>query len=202
MTDVKIEGDESYPDNYHDAYSKTTFGFWLYLVTDFVLFGSLFAVYIVLQKKTFGGPSASDLFHLPFNLFQSVILLVCSFTSGIAGGYAHRREKSKTIIFFMITFLLGLCFLSTEFMEFARVIKNGNDWKQSAFLSSYFTLIGTHAVHVIFALLWTLVLILPTLRFGITLTGLRRLTCLRMFWQFINIVWVFIFTIVYLMRGV
>lgn len=193
---------ENFPDNYHDAYSKTTFGFWLYLVTDFVLFGALFAVYLVLRNNTFGGPSATDLFYLPSNLLQTVLLLGVSFSSGIAGAYAHRNEKGKTILYFIITFLLGLGFMGIEFHEFGQIIQKGHDWKDSAFLSSYFTLLGTHGVHVLIALLWTLVLLLPVFHTGITDTSLRRLTCLRMFWQFINIIWVFIFTIVYLLKGV
>lgn len=193
---------ENYPDNYHDVYSKTTFGFWLYLVTDFILFGVLFAVYLVLHNNTFGGPTGTDLFHLPSALAQTLLLLTASLISGMGGAYAHRKEKGKTIFYFCITFLLGLAFLGMTFLEFGEVIHMGHTWKESAFLSSYFTLVGTLAVHVLIALLWTILLLIPVLRFGISDVSLRRLTCLRMFWQFINIVWVFIFTIVYLLRGV
>src|SRR5690606_28261851 len=94
---------EPYPDAYHDTYSKNVFGFWVYLLTDFILFGALFATYAVLVHGTYGGPSARDLFDLPFALIQTLILLCASFTAGIAGAMAHRRHKAGTIAFFVLT---------------------------------------------------------------------------------------------------
>ncbi len=190
---------EDYPDIHHDIYSRTVFGFWIYLLTDFVLFGVLFASYAVLHKSTFGGPNAKDLFHMLFTLIQTLILLVSSFTVGLAGASAHRRDKKKTIIFFLLSFLLGIAFLCLQCMEFTHLISRGNSWEKSAFLSAFFTLVGTHSVHVLFGLLWMIVLIIPVFKYGTTQVGIRRLTCLRMFWQFLNIIWIFIFTFVYLM---
>jgi cytochrome o ubiquinol oxidase subunit 3 len=189
---------EPYPDTHHDHYSKTVFGFWLYLLTDFILFATFFATYAVLYKGTYGGPSGYDLFNLPLVFLQTCILLTTSYTSGIAGAYAHRKDKHKTIVFFGITFVLGCIFVAIGWAEFCRFVHGGNGWQRSAFLSAFFTLVGTHAIHMLFALLWTLVLLLPVWREGITPVSVRRLTCLRLFWQFLNVVWVFIFTIVYM----
>ncbi len=199
MRTMKSMGHEPYPDAYHDAYSRTTFGFWLYLLTDFILFGSLFATYAVLHNNTFGGPGAGQLFHLPFNLIQALILLTASFTVGLGGASAHRRKKSWTIALFGLTFLLGAIFLWMQFDEFSRLIQSGNGWQRSAFLSAYFTLVGTFALHMVFALLWIFVLLVPVCIQEIDAVCIRRLTCLKMFWQFLNIVWVFIFCFVYLM---
>lgn len=185
---------ESYPDTHHDPYSRTVFGFWLYLLTDFILFGALFAVYAVLRNSTFGGPSAKDLFQLSFLTIQTLVLLTSSFTAGLAGAAAHRKHKNHTILFFAITFLLGLIFMGMEMSELLRLVQGGNGWQRSAFLSAYFTIVGTHGIHMLFALLWVIVLIIPVLREGITLVSLRRLMCLKLFWQFLNIVWIFIFS--------
>ncbi len=190
---------ESYPDMHHDTYSKTVFGFWVYLMTDLVLFGTLFATYAVLSNSTFGGPSAKDLFYLPFTLIETLVLLFSSFTIGIAGAAAHRKEKKMCITFFAITFVLGAVFMGMMWNELSSLVRAGHGWDQSAFLSSYFTLMGTLGLHVLFGLLWMIVLLIPVWRQGISHVSLRRLTCLKMFWQFLNIIWVLIFSFVYLM---
>jgi len=192
---------ESYPDTHHDPYSKTVFGFWVYLLTDFILFGALFATYAVLGRNYFGGPTGHELFHLPSTLTQTLLLLTCSFTSGLAGACAHRKNQKGTVIYFLITVILGLGFLGLEYAEFSRLVAGGNGWDKSAFLSSFFTLVGTHGIHVVIAVLWTLVLLPLVYTRGINSMVLRRMTCLRLFWQFVNIVWVFIFTLVYLLGG-
>ena len=190
---------ESYSDTHHDVYSKTVFGFWVYLLTDFMLFATLFATYIVLRNGIYGGPSAKELFHLPFTLTQTLILLVSSLTSGLAGVAVHRKDQRATIVWFGVTFLLGIAFMGMELSEFIRFVSEGNNWKRSAFLSAFFTLVSTHGLHMVFALLWIIVLILPVWRRGLTSVSVTRLTCLRMFWQCLNVVWIFIFSIVYLM---
>lgn len=199
MTNSETISHESYPDTHHDVYSKTVFGFWVFLLTDFVLFATLFASYSVLHNNTYGGPSARELFHPSYTLIQTLVLLTSSFTSGFAGVFAHRKNKKWILIFFLITFFLGAIFLSMLFSEFSRLLEGDNGWKRSAFLSAFFTIVGTHGIHVIFALLWILVFLPQVYRQGITNVTLRRITCLRMFWQFLNVIWVFIFTIVYLM---
>ena len=190
---------ELYPDPHHDLYSRTRFGFWLYLMTDFVLFATLFATYAVLSNSTFGGPSIRELFKPPSELWPAIILLSSSLTVGLGTAMAHRKHKLWTIALFGITFALGVLFLWMELSDMLSLVREGNGWQRSAFLSAYFTLIGTHAIHVIFALIWVIVLIIPVLIEGVTHISLRRLVCLKMFWQFLNIIWIFIFSFVYLM---
>ncbi len=190
---------ELYPDLHHGTYSKTVFGFWVYLLTDFMFFAVLFATYAVLRNSTYGGPSAADLFDLPCTLLQTLILLTSGLTSGVGGIFAHRGSKWGVITGFGLTFVLGMIFLSMEWVEFSHLLALGHSWKQSAFLSAFFTLVATHGLHVIFALLWIPIFLVPVWRHGVTPVAIRRLTCLRMFWQFIGVLWIFIFTIVYLM---
>lgn len=199
MTQPEVTAHEGSHDVHGEVYSKTVFGFWIYLLSDFMLFATIFAAYAVLSKNTFGGPTARDLFDLPFTMVQTVILLVSTFTVGLAGAFTHRRNKNATIALFLITLILGLGFTWMETTELSRLSAAGHTWQGSAFLSMFFTLIGTHVLHMFFALLWVIILIIPVCRKGITDVSLKRLTCLRMFWQFLNIVWVFIFTFVYLL---
>ncbi|MCH9625587.1 MAG: Cytochrome bo(3) ubiquinol oxidase subunit 3 [Chlamydiales bacterium] len=190
---------ESSPDTHHDVYSRTIFGFWVYLLTDFMVFATLFITYAVLHPNTFGGPSGKELFNLPFTLIQTLLLLTSSLTAGLGGVCVHRQLKKWTLFLFFITFLLGVGFMWMEVNEFTRLIEGGNSWQRNAFLSVYFTLVGTHGLHMLFALLWVVVLLIPVCYHGIKPNSIKRLTCLRMFWQFLNIVWVFIFSIVYLL---
>lgn len=196
MTDATKE---QYPDTHHDIYSKTVFGFWVYLMTDFIMFATLFAVYFVLQKSTFGGPAAEDLFDHIYTLIQTLLILGAAFFSGLGGMSAHRKEKNRTLFHFSMAFLFGVGFLIMQFGEYAHYHSLGFSWNQSAFLSAFYTLLGTHTLHVFFALLWIPVLLIDVLKEGIESRAIRRLTCLRMFWQFLNIVWVFIFSMVYLL---
>jgi len=193
---------EPYPDTHHDVYSKTTFGFWLYLLTDFILFGTLFASYAVLRNNTFGGPSARDLFDLPYPMLQSIILLISSYTIGLAGASAHRRNKNWVISLLALTFLLGIAFMAIQLTEWVHFLRQDYTWSKSAFLSMYYTIISTFGIHMIFALLWVIVLGVPVWREGITPMSLRRVICLKMFWQFLNIIWIFIFSFIYLMGGI
>lgn len=192
---------EKYPDPFRDNYSRTTFGIWLFLLTDFILFGALYATYAVLQDRTFGGPSIQDIVNIPTNLSQSLIFLTSSFMVGVAGVSIHRRNRKNALIFFGITFLLGLSYLGFEIQEFTKLLAEGNSWKRSAFLSSFFTLLGAHGIHVILGLLWMIVLLFPVFFREISPVDIRRLTCFRIYWQFLNILWIFIFSFVYL-KGV
>ena len=193
---------ENYPDAHHGTYSKTIFGFWLYLLTDFVMFATFFATYAVLYNNTYGGPPAKEIFNLQFALFATLALITASFTSGLGNVFAHRGSKRGVITFFIITFLLGILFIGLEYSELSRLVAEGNSWQKSAFLSAFYTLVGMHALHMFFALLWVVVLLIPVIKEGVTEVSLKRLTCLRMFWQFLGIIWIFIFTIVYLMGAV
>lgn len=190
--------DEVFPDPHHDSYSKTLFGFWVYLLSDFILFATLMAVYVVLRNNTYGGPPIRELTNPNFVLFQTVVMLCTSFTAGIAGAYAHRKDKIRTILWLSLTAVLGIAFLMMEFRDFTHWIATGNSWKRSGFLSALFSLLGTHALHIVFAVLWSFVLMPLVVGRGLKSETLRRISCLKMFWQFLNVVWVFIYTIVYL----
>lgn len=183
----------------HEADSTATFGFWVYLMTDCVLFATLFATFAVLRNSTFGGPSGSDLFSLPFVLVETLALLTSSFTCGLGLLAARRGDKRQVLILFGITFLLGLFFLTMEVSEFHHLVQEGNSWRRSGFLSAFFTLVATHGLHITAGLLWMVVLMARTLKQGFGRTMVRQFTMLSLFWHFLDIIWIFIFTIVYLM---
>jgi cytochrome o ubiquinol oxidase subunit 3 len=188
----------------HQATEKTVFGFWVYLMTDCVLFAALFAVYAVLHHNTFGGPDGRELFSLPYVLGETMLLLTSSFTCGLALLAAQRRNKQQILFWLGVTALLGLSFLVMEISEFRHLVIEGNSWRRSGFLSSYFTLVGTHGLHITFGLIWMLVSMVFIVKKGLTHGMLKRLTLLSLFWHFLDVVWIFIFTIVYLFgaRGI
>ncbi|HSH17751.1 MAG TPA: cytochrome o ubiquinol oxidase subunit III [Candidatus Saccharimonadales bacterium] len=178
---------------------KTVFGFWIYLMTDCVLFATLFAAYAVLQGNTFGGPGAGELFSLPFVLVETLLLLTSSFTCGLALLAARQANRQQVLIWLTATFLLGAAFLGMELYEFAQLVHEGNSWTRSGFLSAFFTLVGTHGLHIAIGLLWIVVLGIQLAKKGIVPTTLKRLTLFGLFWHFLDIVWIFIFSMVYLM---
>lgn len=179
--------------------SKTTIGFWLYLMTDCVLFASLFATYAVLRTATAGGPSAHQLFELSTALTETIILLTSSYTCGIALLGMHAGRMKQMIGGFVATFLLGAAFLTIELSEFAKFASAGHSWRQSAFLSSFFTLVGTHGLHITVGLIWLAVLLLVLKKRGLTDKLKRQITLFGLFWHFLDLVWIFIFTVVYLL---
>jgi cytochrome o ubiquinol oxidase subunit III len=181
-----------------EVYSKMLFGFWLYLMSDCILFATLFATYAVLHPNTYGGPSSHEIFSLPYVLIETLILLTSSFTCGLGMLFA-RRQGRKAFIWFGLTFLLGLTFLILELKEFTLLVQEGHSWQKSAFLSAYFTLVGTHGLHITCGLLWIIVLMGQILFKGLTAVNLKRLMCLSLFWHFLDVIWIFIFTLVYLM---
>jgi len=184
------------------AAAKTIFGFWVYLMTDCVLFATLFATFAVLRNNTFGGPAGNELFSLPFVLIETLVLLTSSFTVGLGVLAARRRDRNQVLLFFGITMLLGIFFLTMELTEFHKLYVEGNSWRRSGFLSAFFTLVGTHGLHIASGLLWMAIMMLRTARHGLTDLSIKRLTMLSMFWHFLDIIWIFIFTVVYLMAGV
>jgi cytochrome o ubiquinol oxidase subunit 3 len=183
----------------HDAASMINLGFWTYIMTDCILFGILFATYAVLHNNTFGGPSSKDLFDPLYALGETLVLLVSSFTCGLAGIAARRNDSKKVLVWFGVTFLLGISFIVMEGMEFTKFVQAGDSWKRSGFLSAFFTLVGTHGTHISIGLLWMIVMMFQVAFKGLTPFTQRRMTCLRLFWHFLDIVWIFIFTIVYMM---
>ncbi len=181
------------------ASNKTLFGFWVYLMTDCVLFACLFATYAVLHHNTYGGLTGRELFSLPYVLTETLILLTSSFTCGLAMLAVQRKDKRQLIGWLAVTFLLGVAFLIMEVTEFRHLVHEGNSWRRSGFLSAFFTLVGTHGLHISIGLLWMAVMGKQTIRQGFTSGNIRRLTMLSLFWHFLDVIWIFIFTIVYLL---
>lgn len=196
---LELHPDTHVPDPHQDTFSKTVMGFWVYLMTDCLLFASLFCTYAILHKATFGGPSAKDLFHLPTAFSETMILLLSSVTSGLAMLAALKNRHRAVLGWLLIAFLLGAFFIAMELTEFTHLVMEGHSWERSAFLSSFFTLVGTHGLHVSFGLLWLAVMMGQLLYFGVTVHTFRRLVLFNMFWHFLDLVWIFIFTFVYLM---
>lgn len=182
-----------------ETHTKTVFGFWVYIMTDCILFGCLFATYVVLQGNTFGGPSGKDLFSLPYALGETFFLLTSSFVSGLAMIAGFKGKRGQVLMWLALTLMLGCGFLTMEIMEFTGFVLDGNSWQRSAFLSSFFTLVGTHGTHVTFGSIWIIVLAGQILYKGLTFDTLRRQVCFTIFWHFLDVVWIFIFTVVYLM---
>lgn len=178
---------------------KTLFGFWIYVMTDCILFASLFVTYIVLAGNTMGGPTARELFSLPFVLTETMLLLTSSFTAGLAVLAAKFGSPQRVIMWLSATFVLGATFLGMELYEFAHLVREGHSWQQNGFMSGFFALIGTHGIHITAGLLWILVLVRHVAIKGITTVTDQRLLMWGLFWHFLDIVWIFIFTFVYLL---
>ncbi len=187
---------------HHFDGSKYVFGFWLFIMTDCILFATLFAVYAVLHTHTYGGPHGNELFSLPFVLTETMILLTSSFTYGLAMLARTTGNKNIVIRWLWLTFILGLSFISMELYEFHNLYVEGHTWATSAFLSSFFTLVSTHGLHVSAGLVWILAMIHQLHKYGITPVSKTKLTSLGLFWHFLDIIWIFVFTIVYLMGAI
>ncbi|KVO77426.1 hypothetical protein WL61_00745 [Burkholderia ubonensis] len=186
-------------DDHDHPPSHSVFGFWLYLMTDCVIFAALFATFAVLGNQYAGGPTAKDLFDIPGVAVETAALLLSSITYGFAMLGAHRGKRGATLVWLAVTFVLGAAFLTMELREFSHLIAEGAGPQRSAFLSAFFTLVGTHGLHVSAGLLWMIVLA-AQIAFGRELTerDIRRLTCLSLFWHFLDIVWICVFSFVYL----
>ncbi len=184
---------------HHDDGSKTVFGFWVYLMSDLLIFSVLFATFAVLSNATAGGPSGKELFDLKFVLVETLLLLVSSFTFGMANLNVHANNKSRAMGWLMVTFLFGAGFIAMEVYEFHHLISIGAGPGRSAYLSAFFTLIGTHGLHVTFGLIWIIVMLDMIRRHGLDSINKRRLACLSLFWHFLDIVWICVFTFVYLL---
>lgn len=181
-----------------EQYEKAELGFWLYLMTDIILFASLFATYMVLRPNAANGPGAAELLDPTYALVETIVLLASSFTCGVAVVALRFKRVRLAIGLLVTTLLLGLTFLSLELYEFAELIHEGHTWQQSAFLSGFFTLVATHGLHITFGILWGSVMAYLIAKKGSTAHSLRKLTLFSLFWHFLDLVWIFIFTIVYL----
>ncbi|WP_045760516.1 cytochrome o ubiquinol oxidase subunit III [Xanthomonas albilineans] len=184
---------------HHDAGGSTVFGFWVYLMSDCLIFAGLFATYAVLAGATVDGPTAKELFDLKFVLVETFLLLFSSLGFGLAMIAAHRRSMGGLYAWLAVTAALGLGFLGMELYEFHHLIHEGAGPGRSAFLSAFFTLVGTHGLHVASGLLWMTVLVIQIARNGLTPRNSTRLACLSLFWHFLDVIWIGVFTIVYLL---
>lgn len=185
----------------HHPENGTLLGFWIYLLSDLMIFGSLFATFGVFSSSYAAGPSGRDLFwdNLHLIAINTAILLLSSITYGFAMIAMFRRDKRKVIGWLALTGLLGLAFLAIELYEFHHLIHIGAGPQRSAFLSAFFTLVATHGLHVLFGVIWLVVLCVQVNKWGLNRTTTRRIACLSMFWHFLDVVWIGVFTFVYLM---
>ena len=184
-----------------DTVANQAFGFWIYLMTDLVLFASIFATFGVLSRSYAGGPTGKELFSLPYTFVETMFLLFSSATYGMAVLAIYRGKKYIVLTWLGVTFLLGLGFISMEINEFYHMILDGNGPQRSGFLSAFFTLVGTHGTHVTFGLIWMATMVGQVAFKGLSVPVQSRLMRLSMFWHFLDIVWIGVFTIVYLMGG-
>lgn len=191
--------DTSVPDTHQDVFSKTILGFWVYLMSDCIIFAVLFLTYEVLKGSTFGGPGPKELFHISTAFIETMILLFSSFACGMGMLAAKKSKKQALLAWLFLSFAFGASFIALEYHEFATLLSEGHSWKNSAFLSAFFTLVGTHGLHVSVGLFWLLNVIAQVSYQGINVDTFRRVILFGMFWHFLDLVWIFIFTFVYLL---
>ncbi len=181
-----------------DVYEQRAFGFWLYLMSDAIIFALLFATYAVMVTGTDGGPTGQTLFSLPRAFGETLLLLFSSVTFGFAALAMKAGKKAEVLSWLLVTFALGLAFVIMEILEFHGMVQVGAGPDRSGFLSAFFTLVGTHGLHVTFGLIWILIMASQVIIKGLTAPVASRLFRLGLFWHFLDIVWVGIFSIVYL----
>lgn len=186
-------------DRDHHPENGTSLGFWLYLMSDCLIFAALFATYAVVGRNYAAGPAPKDLFDLELVAINTAMLLFSSITYGFAMLEAYKKNVGKTLFWLGVTGLFGAAFIGLELYEFHHLIEAGAGPQRSAFLSAFFTLVGTHGLHVTFGLIWLVVLMVQVRKLGLGAANMRRLTCLSMFWHFLDVVWIGVFSFVYLM---
>ncbi|SDA58424.1 MULTISPECIES: cytochrome o ubiquinol oxidase subunit III [unclassified Janthinobacterium] len=183
----------------HHPENGSLLGFWLYLMSDCLIFACLFATYAVLGRSYADGPTGAALFDLPLVAVNTAMLLLSSITYGFAMLAMQRKQLRSTLVWLAITGLFGLAFLSLEMYEFMHLIHEGAGPQRSAFLSSFFALVGTHGLHVTFGVIWLVTLMFQLNKHGLTPENGRRMMCLSLFWHFLDVIWIGVFTFVYLM---
>ncbi|OGT52860.1 MAG: cytochrome o ubiquinol oxidase subunit III [Gammaproteobacteria bacterium RIFCSPHIGHO2_12_FULL_42_13] len=195
-------------DHHHHAHGHLdhddidVFGFWIYIMTDCLLFATLFATFVVLRGATFGGPALGQLMSLPYVFGETMFLLASSFTYGLAMLSFYKQHRNWALTWLLVTVVCGAAFVFMEVREFIELYIEGHSFQTNAALSAFFTLVGTHGTHVSIGLIWMVLMIFQLFRYGTTAAINRRLTYLGLFWHFLDIVWIFVFTVVYLMGAV
>lgn len=197
MSSVATDMHHDHDHEHHE--NNNVFGFWVYLMTDCLLFASFFATYAVLFMNTAGGVSGKDIFELDFVAVETAALLLSSITFGFAMIAAHKQNKGGTLLWLAVTWGFGAVFIGMEIYEFHHLIVHGNGPDTSAFLTAFFSLVGLHGLHVTSGLIWMTILIIEVMRRGLPDKTVTRLSCLSLFWHFLDIVWICVFTVVYLM---
>lgn len=187
---------------HHDSDSTDVFGFWLYILTDCILFGCLFATFLVLHSPGYPGPLLKQYINLHDVLLETFLLLLSNFTFCLAVLNSHHDKQGKTQLWLGVTFLLGAGFIAMEVTEFIHLAHEGFRWDVSGAISAFFTLVGTHGLHVSFGLLWIILMIIQLPLIQSNEVKRRRMTYLGLFWNFLDIVWIFVYTIVYLMGAI
>ncbi|MBC9032649.1 cytochrome o ubiquinol oxidase subunit III [Sphingomonas sp. JC676] len=175
------------------------YGFWIFLLSDIVMFSALFAGYAVLRHATAGGPTGAELFNQSNVAIETICLLTSSFTCGLMALAINARSRLGTFVGALFTFVLGAAFLMLEIREFADMIAHGAGPQRSAFLSAFFALVGCHGLHVTAGLIWLAVMMAQVNSKGFSAPVERRLQCFSLFWHALDIIWVGLFTVVYLM---
>jgi cytochrome o ubiquinol oxidase subunit III len=175
------------------------YGFWIFILSDITMFSGLFAAYAVLSSRTAGGPTGSEVFNLRHVFIETMCLLVSSYTCGLGALYAERRQRARFLVFAAFTFVLGAAFLSVEITEFAGMVGSGAGPRRSAFLSAFFALVGMHGLHVTSGLLWLVYMVAQVVAKDLRPRVLRRLLCFSLFWHALDIIWIGVITVVYLM---
>ena len=175
------------------------YGFWIFILSDMVMFSGLFAAYAVLSGNTAGGPTGRELFNLPNVFIETMCLLVSSYTAGLGALSAERRQREHFLIFSVFTFGLGAAFLYIEISDFIDMVRVGAGPSRSAFLSAFWALVGTHGAHVTSGLVWLVYMVAQVVAKGLLPHVLRRLLCFSLFWHALDIIWVGVLTVVYLM---
>ena len=183
----------------HEPGEATLLGFWIYLMSDALIFASLFATFGVLRQNYAGGPAPRDIFDLSLVALNTALLLISSITFGFSMLAMDQNKVRATQAWLIVTALFGAGFVAIELYEFGHLIAEGATPQRSAFLSAFFTLVGTHGAHVTFGLVWIAVMLVQVGKRGLTSENKRRLMCLSLFWHFLDVIWIGVFTFVYLL---
>ncbi|GAA0535560.1 cytochrome o ubiquinol oxidase subunit 3 [Rhizomicrobium palustre] len=197
---AQVLSDHHGDDHAHE--SNIPLGFWIYLMSDCILFATIFAGFVVLRGNLAGGPSGAELFDLNYVAVETALLLISSLTYGLAMIAMFKNKLPVVLGWLAVTFLLGAGFIGMEIHEFAKLVEEGAGPSRSGFLSGFFTLVGTHGLHVTSGLVWMAVMFAHLFRRGLTQVNQTRLLILSLFWHFLDIIWIGVFSIVYLMGAV
>jgi cytochrome o ubiquinol oxidase subunit 3 len=192
--------EHDHDEGHHDQEGLRKMGFWLFLITDCIMFGTLFATFVVLSDSTAGGPTGAGLFEMSGVIAETFILLTSSFTSGLAVLAMNRGNRKALIGWLAVTVALGAAFISLELSEFIHLVHEGATISTSAYWSAFYTLVGTHGVHVSIGLVWMIAIMLQLGRHGITSVTRRKVNVISLYWHFLDVVWIFVFTIVYMLE--